>query len=70
MWENVSLEIKQNTVDLSQVTVLCDNWDNHVEQFYCCFFAVRTGVTSEIKDAITLVIENRPEDPISFLAEL
>jgi len=29
----------------------------------------RTGVTSEIKDAITLVIENRPEDPISFLAE-
>lgn len=33
-------------------------------------FLSRTGVTSDIKDAITLVIENRPEDPISFLAEL
>ncbi|XP_073230191.1 tubulin polyglutamylase complex subunit 1-like [Porites lutea] len=32
-------------------------------------FLSRTGVTSDIKDAITLVIENRPEDPISFLAE-
>ncbi|KAL9957955.1 hypothetical protein ACROYT_G034914 [Oculina patagonica] len=32
-------------------------------------FLSRTGVTSEIKDAITLVIENRPEDPISFMAE-
>jgi len=30
---------------------------------------VRTGVTNEIRDAMTLIIENRPEDPISFLAE-
>ncbi|XP_068688087.1 tubulin polyglutamylase complex subunit 1-like [Montipora foliosa] len=32
-------------------------------------FLSRTGVTSQIKDAVTLVIENRPEDPIAFLAE-
>lgn len=32
-------------------------------------FLSRTGVTSEIKDAITLLIENRPEDPIMFMAE-
>lgn len=32
-------------------------------------FLFRTGVTNEIRDAMTLIIENRPEDPISFLAE-
>ena len=34
------------------------------------YFAARTGITSDIKDAITLIIENRPEDPIAFMAEL
>ncbi|RMX53882.1 hypothetical protein pdam_00018617 [Pocillopora damicornis] len=32
-------------------------------------FLSRTGITSDIKDAITLIIENRPEDPIAFMAE-
>ena len=34
------------------------------------YFAAHTGITSDIKDAITLIIENRPEDPIAFMAEL
>ncbi|PFX28859.1 Tubulin polyglutamylase complex subunit 1 [Stylophora pistillata] len=29
----------------------------------------RSGITSEIKEAITLIIENRPDDPIAFMAE-
>ena len=38
--------------------------------YHKIIFAARTGITSDIKDAITLIIENRPEDPIAFMAEL
>ena len=31
--------------------------------------AERTGVSNQIKDVLTKIIENRPEDPISFLAD-
>ena len=29
----------------------------------------RTGVTAEMKQVVTLLIENRPKDPITFLAD-
>ncbi|KAL9642160.1 hypothetical protein ABK040_007165 [Willaertia magna] len=29
----------------------------------------QTGVTTYLKDAITLILENRPEDPLEFLSE-
>ncbi|KAK3733706.1 hypothetical protein QZH41_011237 [Actinostola sp. cb2023] len=32
-------------------------------------FLYRTGVTSQFKDVIKLLLESRPEDPIAFLAE-
>ncbi len=32
-------------------------------------FLARSGVTSYVRDVLTLVLETRPADPIAFIAE-
>lgn len=51
----------------------CNNNESYSYQncIVCGYFFVdRTGVTSQMQEVITKIIENRPEDPIGFLADL
>ena len=46
------------------------SYDTRLHMYvYVVCFSDRTGVSQQIKDILTKLIENRPNEPISFMAD-